>query len=264
MISKKPTPVNEFSPELWSRLHAILDQADRDGVPKIAAFDADNTCWDSDAGETFFDWQIHNSGLPGLPADPWARYKELKKPDPRIGYVWLAQISAGQTLAQVRAWATRCLAQVSPWPVYQSQKKLIAELHRRGYEVFIVTASIKWAVEPFAALVGVDFDHVLGIETEVVGDIVTDRPVLPMTWREGKAEGLLKRTGGVRPVLACGNTLGDTAMLALATHAQLAVCTQDRPSGLFDEETKLWVEARERGWLTHAFRNRGEESQSAT
>lgn len=256
MISKNTTPVNEFSPELWSRLLSALDLAESEGAPKIAAFDADNTLWDSDAGETFFDWQIHHANLPGLPPDPWAHYKNLKKPDPRVGYVWLAQISAGQTLAQVRAWAAECLRQVSPWPVYQSQKRLITELHSRGYEVFIVTASIKWAVEPFASLVGVDFDHVLGIETKIVDGVVTSEPVLPMTWREGKAAGLLARTGGVRPVLVSGNTYGDTAMLETATHAQLAVCTQDQPCGLFDEETKLWVEAKSRGWLTHAFRDR--------
>lgn len=256
MISKNTTPVNEFTPELWSRLHAELDRAEREGAPKIAAFDADNTLWDSDAGETFFDWQIRNCDLPNLPPDPWAHYKALKKPDPRVGYVWLAQISAGKSLAQVRAWAAECLKQVSPWPVYRSQKQLVAELKKRGYEVFVVTASIKWAVEPFASLVGVDSDHVIGIETEVVDGLVTEKPVLPMTWREGKAAGLLARTGGVRPVLVSGNTYGDTAMLETATHVRLAVCTQDTPSGLYDEETKLWVEAKERGWLTHEFRKR--------
>ncbi|MES2854669.1 MAG: HAD family hydrolase, partial [Bdellovibrionota bacterium] len=224
--------------------------------PLVAGFDADNTLWDSDAGETFFDWQIRHSGL-DLPADPWAHYKALKKPDPRVGYVWLAQINAGRTLEQVREWARACFREKSPWPVYESQKKFVARLRDAGFEVFIVTASIKWAVEPFADLVGVDYDHVLGIETEVVNGIVTDKPVLPMTWREGKASGLMTRTGGVAPAIASGNTYGDSFLLAAATHFRLAVSTQpdtDRGSGLWEEEEKLRLEATQKSWPLHRFR----------
>ncbi|HVK61141.1 MAG TPA: haloacid dehalogenase-like hydrolase [Bdellovibrionales bacterium] len=257
MISKSLGPVNEFSPQLWNDIETAIARAKRETRgPLVAAFDADNTLWDSDAGETFFDWQIHNSGL-DLPADPWAHYKELKKPDPRVGYVWLAQINKGIALSQVREWAKTCLQQKTPWPVYASQKKLVTRLKEEGFEVFIVTASIKWAVEPFGSLVGVDYDHVIGIETEVVDGIVTDKPVLPMTWREGKAEGLLARTGGVAPAFASGNTLGDSFLLAAATHFRLAVSTQpdsERGSGLWHEEEKLRTEALTKNWPLHRFR----------
>jgi hypothetical protein len=257
MISKSLGPVNEFSPQLWDAIDAAIARAKSEiRGPLIAAFDADNTLWDSDAGETFFDWQIHNSGL-DLPPDPWAHYKALKKPDPRVGYVWLAQISAGIPLTQVRSWAAECLREKSPWPVYESQIKFVSKLKDAGFEVFIVTASIKWAVEPFASLVGVDFDHVIGIETEVAGGIVTDKPVLPMTWREGKASGLLTRTGGIAPAIACGNTYGDSFLLQAATHFRLAVSTQpesSRGSGLWEEEEKLRVEAQAKSWPIHRFR----------
>lgn len=227
--------------------------------PRIAAFDADGTLWDADAGETFFDWQIHNSKLANMPADPWKHYLDLKKPDPRVGYVWLAQINQGHPLAQVREWAKQCFDEMSPWPVFESQQKLIAELKSLDFEVFIVTASIKWAVEPFASLVGIDYDHVIGIETEVRDGIVTNQPKLPLTWREGKAQGLLTRTGGVRPLLACGNTYGDTALLESATHLRLAVSTQNENTSLHEEEEKLAVAARANGWLQHPFRSMKDE-----
>ena len=264
MISKNMSPVNEFSPELWASLVSVLEGAARargangeDGEPLIAAFDADGTLWDADAGETFFDWQIHNCALPTLRGiDPWARYKELKHPDPRVAYGWLAQINGGQTLEQVRAWAVKCYQQAGPWPVFESQRRLIEKLRSLGFEIFVVTASVKWAVEPVAALLGIDYDHVIGIETEVIGGIVTDIVRTPITWREGKPEGLLKHTHGKRPVLAAGNTIGDIALLQSATHVRLALSTQNEPGGLFDEETKLVTHATTEGWHLHPFRSR--------
>lgn len=255
MISKNTKPVNEFSPQLWDHLSQTLRRAASEARgPKIAAFDADGTLWDADAGETFFDWQIHKSGLKNLPADPWKHYEDLKKVNPIPAYVWLAQISAGVPLEQVRVWAQQCFDEQKSWPVFTSQLRLIELLRSLDFEIFIVTASIKWAVEPVAKLVGVDFDHVIGITTRIEDGRVGMEAVHPITWRAGKAEGLLTRTGGVRPLFASGNTLGDIALLETATHAQLAITTQDQPGGLFDEEAKLATVADERGWLRHKFR----------
>lgn len=254
MISKNITPVNEFNPALWARLCTELKTlAASRSEPKIAAFDADGTLWDADAGETFFAWQIRNCGL-DLPTDAWAHYRFLKSPDPRVAYAWLAQINAGRTLEQVRNWAKTCFAEHPDWPVFHSQKKLIDLLRSLGFEIYIVTASIKWAVEPVASLVGVDHDHVLGITTRIVDGLVTDEVVHPITWRQGKAEGLLAKTGGLKPALVSGNTYGDIALLETATHIQLAVSTQNEPCGLYDEEHKLAEEAVRRGWLRHRFR----------
>lgn len=259
MISKNPNPVNEFSPELWEHLHRTLRKAVENLPPsarRIAAFDADGTLWDNDAGETFFDWEIRHAGLKDLPADPWAHYHALKKVNPITAYVWLAQINAGIPLSQVRAWAKLCFAEWPDWPVFESQRRLIALLRTFDFEIFIVTASIKWAVEPVAAMVGVDFDHVLGITTRLdAEDRVGMDAVHPVTWRQGKPEGLLNATGGIRPIIACGNTLGDIALLEAATHIQLAISTQNTPGGLFDEEAKLAEEADRRGWLRHRFRS---------
>lgn len=258
MISNKQSPVNEFSPELWEHLSKSLHKAVEllpTGARRLAAFDADGTLWDSDAGETFFDWQIHHSGLTNLPADPWEHYHSLKKVNPITAYVWLAQINAGIPLSQVREWARKCFQEQSDWPVFESQRRLIALLRSLDFEIYIVTASIKWAVEPVASLVGIDFDHVIGITTRIDDKgCVGMEAVLPITWRQGKAEGLLSATGGIRPLIACGNTLGDIALIETATSVQLAVSTQNTPCGLFEEEAKLADEADRRGWLRHRFR----------
>lgn len=256
MISNNTTPVNEFTPAFWDHLSTGLKAAaTKIKGPKIAAFDADGTLWDSDAGETFFDWQIHNCGLKDLPPDPWDHYRMLKDPDPRVGYVWLAQINAGVSLDQVRAWAKKCFDHHPNWPVFASQKRLIDLLRELEFEIYIVTASVKWAVEPLALRVGIDFDHVLGVTTKVENGIVGTEPIQPITWRQGKADGLLSATGGVRPILACGNTYGDIALIETATHLQIAVSTQNQECGLYEEELKLTTEAQSRGWLQHKFRS---------
>ncbi len=258
MISKNQTPVNEFNPELWARIESTLRSAARSAVgPLAAAFDADGTLWDADAGETFFDWQIRNCQLGAFSGiDPWRHYHDLKNPDPRVAYVWLAQISAGHQLSEVREWAAECFRSLGHWPVFESQRRLIGLLRELSIDVYVVTASVKWAVEPVAALLGIDFDHVIGIETEVRGGIVTDVVKHPITWRDGKAEGFLAKTGGVRPILAAGNTFGDIALLDSATHVRLALSTQDTPGGLFDEESKLVEHASLENWHIHPFRRR--------
>ena len=259
MISNNQTPVNEFSPQLWDKLSTILkaaaEECKREGRKPIAAFDADGTLWDADAGETFFDYEINHCGLQGLPPDPWKHYEDMKKVNPIPAYLWLAEINKGVPLAKVREWAKQCFERHANWPVFESQRRLVSFLRSLDFEIYVVTASIKWAVEPVAGLVGIDYDHVLGITTKVVDGIVTTEPVYPVTWRQGKAEGLLAATGGQRPVLASGNTYGDTAMLETATHVQLALSTQNTECGLFEEERKLRVEAEARGWMMHKFRS---------
>ena len=258
MISKAKNRVNEFPPSLLDDLvNSCKSALDRGRAP-IAAFDADGTLWDADIGESFFDFQIHRCGLPGLPEDPWRHYRELKLVDKPAAYAFLAQINVGIPLDQVRTWAQRAIIdRVDGLPVFESQLQLIERLRAIGIEIYVVTASVKWAVEPAAAAYSIDHDHVLGIETrlDARGTVSVD-VVQPITWREGKAAALLKATGGRRPTFASGNTLGDVALLECATDVRLAISTQSEANELFEEEDKLWQTALERGWSTHAFHAR--------
>lgn len=265
MVSKPLESVNEFSSILWSDLDSTIVRARQiaqtSGRAPIAAFDADGTLWDDDAGEAFFQWQIANCKELPLPPDPWAHYREWKKRDPHGAYGWLAQISAGVPLAQVRAWAQTCFEQASPWPLFRSIHMLFEKLRAAGFEIFVVTASVKWAVEPAAlSLLGVPHDHVLGIETEITGDgIVTDRVLAPITYRQGKAQALLLKTGGAKPAVAVGNTIGDIALLECSTDFKLMIQSQSplvsqHPS-LAASEKLLRDHGRPLGWRLHAFRS---------
>jgi phosphoserine phosphatase len=252
-------PLIQFSENYFLDLQNKIDRALAEGAAPIAAFDADGTLWDLDVGETFFDYQIHHCDLAPLKSypDPWAYYLELKKQDHRAAYTWLAQINENQTLAQVRNWAERAVSQLQPFPVLRSMQTLVQFLKTRQIKVFVITASVKWAVEPAALrFYDISYENVLGVETKVVepGGLITAQGIEPVTWREGKAEALLKATGGRPPLLAVGNTDGDIALLESSSHWALAVATQDIPNTLFTAEMALQKEASRRGWMTHLFR----------
>lgn len=244
----------EYSGEIWDRIHRSLNDVLRQDPHPVAAFDADGTLWDTDLGEAFFQYEIDRKLVP-LPPEAWNHYQELKKKnnDPREAYLWLAQINKDVPLKQVRVWAHQAVQSQHPVPVFSEQKKLIDLLQQKGVEVFIVTASIKWAVEPGAELLGLDFDHVIGIETEVENDLVSERQKGLITYRQGKVDALLERTHGKKPFLTCGNTMGDFHLLESATHAALAVSAAAREDALFKTEAELQEKARQQGWLSHRF-----------
>jgi len=248
---------NPFTDELFEELKKqVLAAMENNPGPHYAAFDADGTLWDSDLGEQFFQYQIDNCKLPRLQeVDPWEYYETTKASNPPDAYLWLAQISAGQTLDQVRQWAKQSIEQ-SGARVFESQKKMIKWLQDQGVEVLIVTASIQWAVEPAGQLAGIPFSHVMGIQTRVDSNgIVTDEQSGPITWRQGKAEALLERTKGVKPIFCAGNTLGDIALIDSSVGAKLCVQTQIKENGLFLEERKLREHAQKNDWPIHHFFN---------
>ncbi len=243
-----------FPKEFWDLLSKTLDQELKSNPRPIAAFDADGTLWNTDLGENFFKWQISYSQLDNLPSDPWKYYRDWKESgDPTAAYLWLAQINQGQKLTQVHAWAEQAVKSHHPLPFFQEQKKLIQFLSEKGVEIYVVTASVKWAVEPGAKLLGIPADHVLGIVTEVENDRVTDQHSGLITYREGKSAALLEATGGRKPFFCCGNTMGDFALLECATGLRLAVGAAGVGHELFETEEHLRQEAKTRNWWIHQF-----------
>lgn len=240
-----------FPQNFWLSVEQKLDQLQK---PLFAAFDADGTLWDTDLGESFFQWQIKNKVLKGLPADPWRHYRDWKESgDPRPAYLWLAQINQGHTLEEVRSWAQKCVEDMAPLPIFEEQRKLIELLHKYGVQVYVVTASVKWSVEPGAKLLGIPHDRVLGVATAVRNGVISDQQEGEITWREGKAKALLQKTKGLAPLLSSGNTTGDTALLECASHFRLVVGAAPQGHELFSTEEKLRQLGQDQGWFVHKF-----------
>jgi phosphoserine phosphatase len=248
----------DFSDEVWSLITQKIDEATKLPGPHYAAFDADGTLWDNDAGNAFFDHEIDNKLLP-LPADPWKYVYAIKEQDARKAFLWLAQIHKGIPIQTVRAWAQNSFEKRNGIACFSAIKKLIGYLQSKKVEIFVITASVKWAVEPCVAQLGIPFDNVLGVQTKIENGIVTDIQDGPVTYREGKSQALLEKTNNIRPILACGNTMGDYWLLDIATHVQLAVRTEThddihfKDKDILNQEQKLYHEAIQRKWLTHNF-----------
>lgn len=243
-----------YPDEIWKRIREALAEEKKQHARPVAAFDADGTLWDTDLGEHFFKYQIQEKLLSGLPADPWRHYRDWKENgDPRPAYLWLAQVNQGNHLERVREWAESAVRAHEPLPIFPEQRKLVEFLRAEGVQVYIVTASVRWAVEPGSLRLGLGFDDVIGVETSVENGVVTASPAGHMTYREGKAEALLLKTKGQRPFLTAGNTMGDFHLLQSASRVALAVGAAPEGHELYPTEEKLREEARKNNWLAHRF-----------
>lgn len=242
----------DYSTDIWSRINTTLDQVLKEDSSPVAAFDADGTLWDIDLGETFFHYQIDHN-LVNLPPHPWDHYERMKAENPQKAYLWLAQICQGLKLEQVHQWAVEAVKEQHPLPVFMEQKKLIDLFLSRGVHVYIVTASVKWAVEPGAEMLGLQKKDVIGVETRVLNGAITELQQGLITYRQGKVDALLEKTHGKKPFFASGNTMGDFQLLQTATHLSLAVSAAARDDKLFKTESELQQNAEKYGWLSHRF-----------
>jgi phosphoserine phosphatase len=248
----------DFSEDSWRIITQKIDEAVKLPGPHYAAFDADGTLWDNDAGNAFFDYEIDNKLVP-LPPDPWKYVYAIKDIDATKAFLWLAQIHKGVPIKTVREWAQTSYDKNNGIHCFPAIKKLISYLQSKKVEIFVVTASVKWAVEPCVAQLGIPYDHVLGVQTKIENGIVTDIQDGPITYREGKSQALLEKTNSIRPILSCGNTMGDYWLLDISTHVPLAVRTEShddihfKDKDILNQEQKLYQEAVQRKWLTHNF-----------
>ena len=159
----------------------------------------------------------------------------------------------------MKEWAKECYHQhKNKVSIFTPQIKLIKTLQDLNVCIYVVTASCRWAVEPFAEVFNVDHDHVIGTELEVKDNIITDR-LKRVTHGEGKVEGLLQETKGVKPFLSIGNALPDKPFLCLASHFRLAVQSTKKDIHLYKSEQKLKSiainEGSQNGWFHHQFYN---------
>lgn len=242
----------EYSQHIWNHTEQTLEQVLKSDPNPIAAFDADGTLWDTDLGEIFFHYQIENK-LVALPDSPWEYYLKTKAVDPCKAYLWLAQICHGFKLKEIQEWAANAIEKAAPLPIFLDQQRLIQLFLERGVTVYIITASVKWAVEPGAILLGLKHDNVIGVETLTEGEIITETQKGLITYKQGKVDALLAKTAGKKPFFASGNTMGDYQLLESATHIKLAVSAAPENETLFKTELELQKIAQSEGWLSHRF-----------
>jgi phosphoserine phosphatase len=237
-------PLSQKIKSIKESLKKSLDE----GAAPLAAFDADGTLWKCDVGELFFEYQIHNK-LVDVPSDPWTYYYNLLKSysDGR-GFLWLAQINQGVPITQVRDWAKSCIDSQKNFPIFKEQKEIISFLHSEKVKVYVVSASIKWAVEPAAALMGIAQDNVLAIQTKIVNGKVTTEQAEALTWKEGKVLGLNQATQNAVPFFCSGNSEGDLRLLEHSSKHRLVIASADENHPNYKTERKILGIANDHDW----------------
>ncbi|MGH1467946.1 MAG: HAD family hydrolase [Bdellovibrionales bacterium] len=212
----------------------------------IAAFDADGTCWFSDVGRDFFQHQIDKNFFVNE-SYTWDDYQREEDKDVKLGLFWLAEILAGFSLEEIRAFGEAYTKEVRPSFV-EHQKEIIKFLIEKNVQVYIVTASVKWTVEAAALELGIPRENVIGVQTEIEDGIITKKQKGYLSWHEGKVDALLDHTNGKKPFFASGNTTSDIPLMKTSTHLRQVVRSVGPDSEIFSGESKALAVAKEHGW----------------
>ncbi|MBM4371307.1 MAG: haloacid dehalogenase-like hydrolase [Deltaproteobacteria bacterium] len=210
---------------------------------RVAVFDGDNTLWDGDIGEAFLRWLASSGHLVDPPADVWGEYERRVAVDRSAGYGWAVQVMAGLPADRVARWAA---AFAYAWPSWRAGMRAILDrIAAAGVETWLVSASSALVVRAAAPFMGIPQDRVLGMEVESSGGLLTDRLIRPLTCAGGKVEAI-RRTIGLRPVAAFGDSFGDLEMLEDAS-AAFVVGQRSRPNAAFLDLAAV------RGWPVNVF-----------
>ena len=234
-----------FLEEIKFKLEPVIKNGDQ----TFAAFDADGTLWPCDVGRDFFSYQIKEGLLMEKTQNPRADFDRICKEQSRdSALLWLAQIQSGFSMDQMENWVQDFLKK-SNVEIFLFQKKLINWLIDRNVQVFIVSSSLKWILNK--ALQKYDFpeENIIGVETKVEKNIITDKVVFPAPINKDKVLAFQKNSKGINPVFVSGNTLSDQTLLELATHVRLVVATAGPGEINYSSERKLLNIARSRNWF---------------
>lgn len=209
--------------------------------PRVAAFDCDGTLWSSDAGETFFAWEINNGVVPAeVGRTMRARYADYK-----AGRVSEADICGemvtmhkgipDQVMTEA---ATEFMTHSFPGQAFPEMRDLVHRLQEAGCEVWAVSTSNEWVIRAGLKPFGISENRILAAKVELEHGIVTDR-LVRIPSGPGKAQALSEVVRNEVDV-AFGNSRWDTEMLAMAKH----------PFAI-NPNPDLEAASRQRGWTIY-------------
>ena len=228
---------------LQTKLESLLSQAAKRGP--AAVFDADGTLWREDVNDLLFRFQSENRlrNLQDL-QDPRFEREDLRPWFCRA----FAERQKGLSVRQIRSHVDGALEK-RPLSVFSFQKKLMIFLRNKGVRVFVVTASLQYAVERALEKAGFPADQVLGVRTEARNQVLTDRIIPPLTYGKGKKEAFRKAAPESFLVFASGNTLSDVPLMKAAGTALAVHSASKEHKKTFSSEQKTRRTAQKQGWF---------------
>ncbi len=215
------------------------------GEGRAVVFDADGTLWRGDVGEDFLRYLAANNLLVAPPREgAYAKYEAVNHHDPAASYAYAVTVMAGMREDELNLHAGTFFRQRFAGRVFPYVRPLVAQLEANGFDVWVCSASPRWAVEAGAVALGLPKARVIAVESEVSDGRLTSKLLAPVVAGPGKVTWLKRK--GVAPLLAIGNGDLDLDMLAFATHAWVVA----PPDG---SKSMLVREAIARGWPISRF-----------
>ena len=109
---------------------------------------------------------------------------------------------------------------------------LIGALTGRGFEIWVVSGSNKWSVEPVFTRFGIPPDRIIGIDLEVHDGLLTDRAEAPVPIRTGKIDALRRRTPVV-PLMTVSDSKNDIPLLLHSAGLRIRINSRKRDTADF-------------------------------
>jgi len=214
-LSTIPNPASTPSLTTQEFLASVLDLS-----PSVAVFDCDGTLWSGDAGSSFMHWTIE-TGLLSREATDWldARYRGYNRGEVSEVAICgeMVQVYQGLTETELRRSAARFFAEKIERNIFPEMTELVAELQRRGTEIWAVSSTNDWVIEEGVKRFDIPASRVLSARVAIENGVVTDR-ILDVPTDDGKVRAML--VAQVRaPDAVFGNSVHDAAMLSIARRA---------------------------------------------
>lgn len=188
--------------------------------PKVAVFDCDGTLWSGDAGSGFMNWTIE-TGLLSREATDWIdrRYRSYKRGEVSEIAICgeMVQLYQGLREDEMRRAATRFFAEKIEANIFPEMLELVAELRRRGVDIWAVSSTCDWVIEEGVKRFEIPANRVLAACVTIKDGAVTDM-LCDVPTDEGKVASLA-RAGITSPDAVFGNSVHDAAMLGIARRA---------------------------------------------
>ena len=91
-------------------------------------------------------------------------YLKLVDADRANGFAWAAQVFQGCDVDRVSEWAEQCFQEQMIPRIFDEMAQLIARFRSHGWQVWIVSASPRFALLPGCKRLGVDPQRLLSVE----------------------------------------------------------------------------------------------------
>jgi phosphoserine phosphatase len=127
----------------------------------------------------------------------------------------------------------------------QESLDLFRAIKRRDLEVWVVSGSSKWSVEPVFDRLGVERDHIIGIELVERDTVLSDEGITPVPIRADKVEALRRHTDRV-PVLVVSDSRNDIPLFRYSSFLKVRINSRGRSTDEFfgdvgESPNGLWV-----------------------